>query len=115
MKVFELAKELKIKSKALLNEIDDPRVTGHMSKVPESIVAELLGEEKKTQEAPAEPEAVVDSTETVSIEAPIVAPEPVVEAKPVEVCPVDLVALKGSINGLGGKSPLYKWKYLLDA
>ena len=104
MKVFELSKLLKMPNKALIKLIDDPRVKSHMSKVPESVVAELLGEEKKTEEAPAEQETAVDTVETA-----------VVAIVPVEECPVTLDELRGGINGLGGKYKHYKWKYLLDA
>ena len=52
MKVFELSKLLKMPNKALIKLIDDPRVKSHMSKVPESVVAELLGEEKKNKGSP---------------------------------------------------------------
>jgi hypothetical protein len=109
MKLYEVAKQMGKKSKDLLAEIDDPRVKTHMSLVPESIVAELLGSEKKIEEAIEEPTETVDSAEAVVV---------VAKAEPAPVaptCPVDLITMATSIRGLGGKSPYYKWKHMLNA
>ena len=113
MKVHEAAKLKKMSNKDFIKMVDDPRITSHMNKLPEELEAELFGEEKKIKEAVAEPTQTVDSAETVVVET---TPEPIAKTKPIEEpCPVDLVTLELSIRGIGGKSPYYKWKYLLDA
>lgn len=125
MKVYEASKLLKRDSKEFIKELNDPRITSHLSKLPPEIEAELFGAEKKIEEAAAEPTKTVDSAETVMVnEKPKAEPkaEPKPEPKPVveipskeDTCPVDLETLELSIRGIGGKSPYYKWKHLLNA
>ena len=119
MKIYEVAKQMGKKSKDLLAEIDDPRVKTHMSLVPESLLADLLGSEKKIEETVEEPTETVDSAEAVGVV--VAKPEPpmstkaLVEMMSEPTCPVDLITLATSIRGLGGKSPYYKWKHMLNA
>lgn len=121
MKVYEASKLLKKDNKELIKELNDPRITSHLSKLPPEIEAELFGEEKKIEEAAAEPTKTVDSAETVLVNEkpkaePKPEPAPVVEIPSKEdTCPVDLETLELSIRGIGGKSPYYKWKHLLNA
>lgn len=92
MKVWELAKKLNRTNKDLLGELG---LKSHMSKVPDSVVAEHLGEEKKITP---EPEAVetVDTAETLVVEF--------------EDSGWTLEDAKTSIRALGGKSPCWKWR-----
>jgi hypothetical protein len=124
MKAFEAAKKLGMKPKEFCEEYG---VKSHLSKITEELEAELFGGEKKI-ETEQETTETVDSAETVvlggeddnKINADEVevqetdnANKPV-EKAPEEVCPVDLETLKLSLRGCGGKSPYYKWKYLLN-
>ena len=118
MKVFELSKQLKVSNKEFLTA--NPQFKSHMSKVPADLVAELLGVEKKIQAEP-EPAQSIDSTEAiadVAQEAPEIPVEAITQPKATPStpeCPVSLETLAMSLRGLGGKSPYYKWKYLLNA
>jgi len=101
MKVYELAKILGVKSRELINKIDE--VDHHADKVPDEVLCKYLPDE------PAE-EVVL---------APIV--EPVVETQTVstsikvkETCPVDMATLELSIRCVGNKSPYWKYKALLE-
>jgi len=62
MKIHELAKKTGISNKELLKETG---LGSHMSKVPEEVVAQYMGEEKKIQTEPQSTETV-DSGEAVS-------------------------------------------------
>lgn len=63
MKVYELAKALKRESKDLCKEYE---LKSHLSNVPEDLVAELIGDEKKNTTEP-EPTQTIDSAETVIV------------------------------------------------
>ena len=100
MKIHELAKKTGMSNKELLKETG---LKSHMSKVSSDVVAQYLGEEKKT-----EPEQVV--TETVDVGGDSEVVKPVV----VKECPVSLEILELSKRGAGGKSPLKEWFHLLE-
>lgn len=113
MKLHELAKHLKMNSKELLQEIADPRVLSHLSNVPEDIVAQYMGEEKKTetgQEGTAV--AYTEEMERVVEVVHVVVQEPVQQTEP--SCPVDIETLKASIRGAGNKSPYWQWRALAN-
>lgn len=111
MKLYELSKKTGISVEQLKEELG---YKSHMKKVPDSVVAEYLGEEKKI-ETEQEGTQTVDSAETVVVETSDVVEPPVIETESKEECPVSLEELRGGINGLGGKYKHYKWRHLLDA
>lgn len=142
MKVHQLSKKLKISNKELLAQMDDPRVTSHLSKVPEDILAQFDVEEKKIETGEKSTETI-DSAQTIVVgdkdedeneshensldatEESTIVPDVVVVETDKDVgnssgireqgtCPVDKETLKVSLRGLGSKSPYFKWKHILD-
>lgn len=117
MKAYEAIKLLKVDRKEFLQTHE---LKSHMSKISEELEAELFGVEKKIQAEP-EPAQSIDSTEAiadVAQEAPEIPVEAITQPKATPStpeCPVSLETLATSLRGLGGKSPYYKWKYLLNA
>jgi hypothetical protein len=109
MKLHELAKHLKMNSKELLREMADPRVTSHLSTVPEDMVAYYMGGEKKTEAGQAAA-AVADTAEVERVVETPVAIEPATEL----ACPVDVDTIKASIRGAGNKSPYWQWRALAN-
>ena len=99
MQAYEAAKKLEIPNKEFLAKYG---LKSHMSKVPDDLVAELFGEEKKieTQQPTTE---TVDSAETDVVE---------VEVK--ETCPYTTAQIELGIRCLGGKAPQWKWRHMLD-
>ena len=80
-------------------------IKSHLSELDEALVAELFGNEKKTDEARPEDTQTADRAETILVE----------KAESAEdKCPVDLATLKVSLRGAGGKSPYWKWRYLVN-
>jgi hypothetical protein len=143
MKVYEVAKKLKIKSKELIKQIDDPRIDHHLDTVPEDILATLDVEEKKIGKAKPEPTKTVDSAETVLVggesnesktdsnkdsvdvncESTIktdecfehILPNSSEHVSESEECPYTSEQIRTGIRGCGNKSSMWKWRHLLDA
>jgi len=109
MQAYEAIKRLKLDRKAFLEEHG---LKSHMSKLPDALVEELFGEEKKIQTG-AEGAPEVDSTEAVVVE---VADETLPETETVsvtpesEACPFTPRQIAKSIRCLGNKSPCWKWR-----
>jgi len=118
MKIYEASKILKKSNKDLIAEIGDPRITSHLSKIPEDILA-TLGLEKKTTQAEPKPAQTVDSTETVFVGTEYVAENlnPDVElSKQVvedEVCPYTAEEIELGIRCVGNKGPHWKWRQVI--
>ena len=116
MKAYEAIKKLKVDRKEFLQTHE---LKSHMSKISDELEAELFGVEKKIQ-AESEPAETIDSTEAVADveeapETPVEAISPVKATPSTPECPVSLETLATSLRGLGGKSPYYQWKWLLNA
>jgi len=80
-------------------------IKSHLSELDEALVAELFGNEKKTDEARPEDTQTVDRSETIVVE----------KADPAEdKCPVDLDVVEVKNRLLGNKSPFWKWRYLVN-
>jgi len=99
MKAYEAAKLLKISNKEFIEKYE---VKSHLSKLSDELEAELFGEEKKIETARPERAEEPDTPEADVVES--------VE----EECPVDLETLKTSLRGVGGKSPYWKWRHLVN-
>lgn len=103
MKAYEAAKLLKIPNKEFLQKYE---IKSHLSKLPEDLVAELFGEEKKIEAGQAATQTV-DSAETDVV---VSAPE-----KTEEECPYTVEQVARHIKILGNKSPAWKWRHIVDA
>ena len=88
----------------------------HMSKLPDSLVEELFGEEKKIQTEP-EQTQTVDSAETDVVEVATLdelVQDSGVKSSEVETCPYDEATIRRSIRCLGNKSSAWKWRHTLN-
>lgn len=114
MKVHEAAKKLGISTKVFLETYGEERgIKSHLSNLPESLVDELFGEEKKIQ-AESEPTQTVDSGQADLVELtafPETGTKAVIRTKE---CPISKADLRVSICCLGNKSPYYEWKDMLN-
>lgn len=104
MKVYELSKKLKLSNKELIEQIDDPRVTSHLSNIPEDILEQFDVKEKKIEEAEPEPTETSDSAETVVVTA--------IEKKSDLPDGVTPEMVWHACTGIGSKSDLWKFKDL---
>jgi hypothetical protein len=120
MKLYELAKKTGMEINQLKEELG---YKSHMKKVPDEIVAEYLGNEKKIQTGQ-ETAETVDSAEAVVVTVPVGGEdnEPVQDAaeeSTVNVsddtgsCPYDLKEIDLGIRCLGSKAPQWKWRHLI--
>jgi len=111
MKVHELAKKTGKKSKELLQELG---LKSHMSMVPEDVVSEYLGSEKKISETESQGTATIDSAETVVIEeANESRSGGAIPGDIAEECPYGLKEIELKNRYLGSKSPCWKWRHLI--
>ena len=88
----------------------------HMSKLPDSLVEELFGEEKKIQTEP-EQTQTVDSAETDVVEVATIGElvqDSGVKSSDVETCPYTERTIRKSMKMLGNKSPCWKWRHTLN-
>ena len=120
MQAYQAIKMLKIDRKEFLATHG---LKSHMSKLPDSLVEELFGEEKKIQAKP-EQAAAVDTAEADVVGADVVDADVLgtdvlvqdhgVKSSEVETCPYTERQIRRSVRLLGGKSPAWKWRHILD-
>ena len=121
MKVFEASKKRKQSNKEFLEEFKEYGMTSHLSKLPDELVEELFGSEKKT-DAQGQGAQSVDSAETVVVndvkaetkQDTVVQETTTVSAGAEDDCPWTVREIKRSIQIRGNKSPLWKWRHLMD-
>lgn len=104
MKVNKLASITGKKSKVLIQEINDPRVTHHNHEVPEDILALYDVEEKKIEETRPEPKATVDISKGLFVNT--------MPSK--EECTFTIEEIELGIRCLGSKGKHWEWRHLLD-
>lgn len=107
MKVYEVAKSMKIKSKELIKLIGDPRVDHHLDTIPDDILETLEVEEKKIETPEPERTQTVDSAKTDVVDVEIE------EVPAKSECPYTIQEIKLGIRCLGGNAPQYKWRHLI--
>ena len=106
IQVYEAAKELGLKSKELIEKLDDERVTSHLSTIPDDIL-ESLGISR--QECVIETESKEDTEADDSVDAVVIETKSKKLKLPEGVTPEQVW---NACTGIGNKHPLWKYKDL---
>ena len=143
MKVHEASKAKKLSNKEFLEIYgEEHNLKSHLSKLPKELEEELFGEEKKIETTEPESTETVDSAETIVVggqdegkddciqdsvdddsEGSVksddgverVLPDSSEHVQELGECPYTNQEIRIGCKGCGNKSPMWKWRHILDA